>query len=415
MLFSCNRLIVAASILALVVAATLWFVQGILRPVRVAGASMADTLRGSHCQLNCGDCGFPCGYDAEQPPTDERVVCPNCGYVNRDLYAAVFYPGRRVLIDRLTYQLHPPRRWDVIAFRSQDDPDYLEVKRVVGLPGERISIRQGDIYIDGRIVRKTLPQFRDTAVLVYDSGFEPRRTTGLPARWRAQAASSWTQIGGVFCCRSIPERGEAADWLAYHHWRCFASPLPRSDEYPVLDNYGYNQSESRQLQRVSDLMLVARLRLASGSGSVAIRGYDGEHWVRVNLEFPARRASLYCGGHCVSSATLPPAAYARDVKLEFAVCDRQVILAVDERVVISWPDESADQAADPHRAATKCDPAPSAAQRKEQDEGSLAQCQPFGIAADGLSVVIRRLQVFRDVYYLDPRGLSRNWSAPGPW
>ena len=42
----------------------------------------------------------------------------------------------------------------------------------------------------------------------------------------------------------------------------------------------------------------------------------------------------------------------------------------------------------------------------------MAPRQPFGIAADGLSVVIRRLQVFRDVYYLDPQGLDRNWSAP---
>jgi len=70
----------------------------------------------------------------------------------------------------------------------------LEVKRVVGLPGERIAIRRGDIYVDGRIARKTLPQFRDTAVLVYDSGFEPPRTRGLPARWRAAAGSSWTRV-----------------------------------------------------------------------------------------------------------------------------------------------------------------------------------------------------------------------------
>ncbi len=34
------------------------------------------------------------------------------------------------------------------------------------------------------------------------------------------------------------------------------------------------------------------------------------------------------------------------------------------------------------------------------------------MAAEGLSVGIRRLQVFRDVYYLDPQGLGRDWSAP---
>ncbi len=409
-----NKLILAASILVLVVATRLWFLQGILRPVRIAGASMAETLRGAHWLLNCGDCGFPCRYDAERPPSEDRVVCPNCGFVNRDLRAAVSHPGQRVVIDRLANRFRPPRRWDLIAFRSEDDPDYLEVKRVVGLAGERISIRQGDIYADGRIVRKTLPQLRAAAVLVHDSGFEPRRTPGLPARWRATAESGWTQITEEFSCQPTPERGTATDWLAYHHWRCFASPLPRSDEYPVLDNHCYNQDESRQLLRVRDLMLVARLRLAGGSGSVAIRGYDGQNWVRAKLEFPARMASLHRGDHCVSSASLPAAAFGRDVKLEFALCDRQVILAVDERVVILWPNESADQAGEPHRAAAMIDPAPSAAQRKEQDEEALAQRQPFAIAADGLSVVIRRLQVFRDVYYLDPEGLGRDWSAPAP-
>jgi signal peptidase I len=404
-----TRLILAASILALVVAAKLWFVQGIFRPVRIAGASMAETLRGAHRQLNCGDCGFPCRYDVERPPTEDRVVCPNCGYFNRDLRAAVSHPGQRVLIDRLTYRLLPPCRWDLIGFRSEEDPDYWQVKRVVGLPGERISIRQGDIYVDGQLARKTLPQLRAAAVLVYDSGFEPRRTAGLPARWRAPPDSGWTRTAEGFSFRARSELGTAGDWLTYHHWRCFASPLPRSDEYPVLDNYGYNQDESRQLHRVSDLMLVARLRLAGGSGRVAICGYDGENWVRVSLEFPARLASLYRGDHCVSSAFLPEAAYARDVKLEFALCDRQVILAVDERVVISWRNESVGPAGDPHGAAEQLEPAPSGAQRKEADDGAMAQRQPFGIAADGLSVVIRRLQVFRDVYYLDPQGLGRDW------
>jgi signal peptidase I len=433
-----NKLFLAASALALVVTAKLWFVQGISRPVRIAGASMAETLWGAHGQLDCGDCGFPCRYDAERPPTDERVVCPNCGYINRDLHAAVPHPGQRVLIDGLAYWFHPPRRWDLIAFRSEDDPDYLEVKRVVGLPGERIAIRRGDVYVDGRVARKTLPQFRDTAVLVYDSGFEPRRTSGLPARWRATADSSWTRIPEGFYCRSASPRGTEADWLTYHHWRCFASPLPRTDEYAVLDNYGYNQDESRQLHRVSDLMLVAHLRLADedarGGGSVTLRGYDGRTWAVAVLEFPVRRASLYRGSSCVTSAPLPPAAYARDVLLEFALFDRQVILSVDGQVVIAWQDDGGADAGSANRIAERTarlpdpsqavmnlglgtetpQPGTSAAPRLDDTTEMPASSQPFSIAADGLCIVIRRLQVFRDVYYLDPPGLGRNWSAPAP-
>ena len=38
----------------------------------------------------------------------------------------------------------------------------------------------------------------------------------------------------------------------------------------------------------------------------------------------------------------------------------------------------------------------------------------MGIALDGLSAVIRRLQVFRDLHYLDPQGLGRDWSTAAP-
>ncbi len=401
----------AGFVLIALLAARLGFLQGLGRPMRIAGGSMAENLRGAHFQLPCADCRFPCRYDADQPPAAERVVCPNCGFVQRDLHDAVLHPGQRVLIDRLARRWHRPQRWDAVAFRSPSDPNYLEVKRVVGLPGERISIRRGDVYADGRIVRKTLAQLRQLAILVHDSGFEPPSTRHLPARWRAAELGGWTRVRQGFCYQ--PHRA-GLDWLVYHHWRCFASPLPRTDEYPILDNYGYNQDESRQLHRVRDLLLVARLRLEGIRGSVAIRGYDGDDWFQVNLQFPAKRATLHRSGHCVSTASLPAAAYAQDVKLEFALCDRQAILAVDEQVVLCWPYESADEAGDLHLAAAELDPSPSASLGNGKDDRTLAQSRPFGIAADGLSLVIHRLQVFRDLHYLDPQGLGRDWSAAAP-
>ena len=48
----------------------------------------------------------------------------------------------------------------MVAFRSQSKAGEIAVKRVVGLPGETIEIRDGDIYADGRIQRKTLAQQR---------------------------------------------------------------------------------------------------------------------------------------------------------------------------------------------------------------------------------------------------------------
>ncbi|MBX3286060.1 MAG: signal peptidase I [Acidimicrobiales bacterium] len=61
----------------------------------------------------------------------------------------------RVLVNKLSYRLHDPRRGDVIVFErppnEQGDIKDL-IKRVIGLPGERISIIDGEVRIDGRVL-----------------------------------------------------------------------------------------------------------------------------------------------------------------------------------------------------------------------------------------------------------------------
>ena len=110
---------------------------------------MAKTFCGAHFVLSCDDCGFPCRYDAEYPPTDERVVCPNCGFANLRLDEAIRRSGERVLIDRSVYSLRSPRRWEIVAFRTPGAEESLAVKRVVGLPGEAVSVRRGEGAGDG--------------------------------------------------------------------------------------------------------------------------------------------------------------------------------------------------------------------------------------------------------------------------
>src|SRR5262245_54118827 len=63
----------------------------------------------------------------------------------------------RVLADKLTTMIRPPRRWEVMIFRFPNDERALYVKRIVGLPGEKLAIRGGDVWVDGRIARKPDP------------------------------------------------------------------------------------------------------------------------------------------------------------------------------------------------------------------------------------------------------------------
>jgi signal peptidase I len=57
-----------------------------------------------------------------------------------------FCPGDRVKLDRFDGELE---RWQMISFRFPLDPERRFFKRVVGLPGEEIAIRDGTVLIDG--------------------------------------------------------------------------------------------------------------------------------------------------------------------------------------------------------------------------------------------------------------------------
>lgn len=55
-----------------------------------------------------------------------------------------FHSSDYLIIDRISYQLDEPARGDVIVFRFPQDPSRSFIKRVIGLPGETVSIR-GDV------------------------------------------------------------------------------------------------------------------------------------------------------------------------------------------------------------------------------------------------------------------------------
>jgi len=57
----------------------------------------------------------------------------------------------RLVAFRLSYLFNPPKRYDVVVFRYPDDParTTLYVKRIIGMPGETVLIKDGKVYIDG--------------------------------------------------------------------------------------------------------------------------------------------------------------------------------------------------------------------------------------------------------------------------
>lgn len=57
------------------------------------------------------------------------------------------HDGEYVIIDKVSYMLHGPERGDVIVFARPGERDYI--KRVIGLPGDTVEIRSGQVYVNG--------------------------------------------------------------------------------------------------------------------------------------------------------------------------------------------------------------------------------------------------------------------------
>jgi signal peptidase I len=57
--------------------------------------------------------------------------------------------GDRVLVNKFIYRFTDPRRGDIIVFESVDNSNEDLIKRVVGLPGDKIAVRNGRLFVNG--------------------------------------------------------------------------------------------------------------------------------------------------------------------------------------------------------------------------------------------------------------------------
>lgn len=58
----------------------------------------------------------------------------------------------RIFGNRLTYKFSDPERGDIVVFKYPVDESQLFIKRVIGLPGETIQVKDGNVYINGDIL-----------------------------------------------------------------------------------------------------------------------------------------------------------------------------------------------------------------------------------------------------------------------
>jgi len=384
--------------LALFALVRLSFVQGIFRRVSIDGPSMAPHLLGTHFNVTCADCRFLFPCDAEHLPSDKLAACPNCGYTNNRLDQAQLLPPDRVLIDRWPILWSAPQRGTVVAIALPDSSD-LAVKRIAALPGERIAIQDGDLFVGGQIIRKTATELHSVRLLVHDNAFLPlplgegrgeglKTGQNLPPRWRPTIApSSWQATPTGF--RAAPSViSDSIDWLHYENWKNTADPRSRGIASYVTDNDSYNQGETRRpLNAVTDVFFSCRLR-AADQGQLILVATAGDQRFELTIE-PRQSATLRHGDRTLTTQRLRTNLSRRFVRLEFGLCDQQILLVIDGRTLIRHPYERP---------------------REPQTE----PLHPLAIGTRGLHIEITEPRIWRDIYYLDPQGLSRPWESSAP-
>lgn len=90
-------------------------------------------------------------------------------FVRGDSMEPNFSNKEYLIVDQISYRFNEPKRGDVIIFRYPFDPSQFYIKRIIGLPGEKIEVNNGKVtvfnktYPDGKELQEFyLPQTLDT-------------------------------------------------------------------------------------------------------------------------------------------------------------------------------------------------------------------------------------------------------------
>ncbi|MEG1847477.1 MAG: signal peptidase I [Lachnospiraceae bacterium] len=79
------------------------------------------------------------------------------------------YNGQEVFINRFIYQIKSPKSGDVVAFLPNGNQHtHSYVKRVVGVPGEHIQIREGKLYINGIETDENYDKIADAGIAQHE-------------------------------------------------------------------------------------------------------------------------------------------------------------------------------------------------------------------------------------------------------
>lgn len=241
-----------------------------LRTGLIAGSSMEPTLQGPKQLTTCPNCNRENAWTRDSWIPSRELKCQFCDAF-LDTSDSKSIPGKTIeyvptlLINKkgllpqgAPRSSLPVQRWELAVIRTPDE-QLGQVKRVVGLPNEQVSIQSGRIYINGNPVLPSPTAFLRQAIVV--------------AKWPTP-----------------PSINSPASFL-------------NSIKYPLLNDLKTNAHDSHQLIPALDAGIALKLRTNELSWNLHLTMHIDDQEVPIEVSTYERTTTIHAGS--LSIATLP--------------------------------------------------------------------------------------------------------------
>ena len=420
--------------------------------------SMGPTLMGRHKDVNCPECGyeFQAGVSFEvddfgrrlhYPPEREygpyagkpkraaTTTCPMCRFTMKvdpedsEVTHPASYSGDRIWVTKAPYSVSDPQRWDVAVFKYPLEADKNYIKRLVGMPGERVRIERGDVYTtplnenNYTIARKPPLKVQATLQPVYDNDYVLKEIIGLgwPSRWApadseaktdAKSPAGWKHAEDY---RSFSTgKSNETQWLRYRHivpnfddWETFDQQKPLPADYRrrpqlISDFTPYNTATepihdpapepiALGMHWVPDLSLTCELTSRTPTGEVTLELVEAGNKLQCHFDLATGVARLSIDALPEFHPQATTAVKGTGThQVQFANIDDQLLLWVDGDIV-------------------EFD-APTTYAPFSNNLPTVADLAPVGVGAKDADVTVSHLKIDRDIYYTNRRDVGASWN-----